>query len=270
MELNEIVKRYIDAWNELDLAAVLELMHPGAAYYDAFWMETCVGRDLAQYIQDTFDEEPFWYEQEGDTIASKNSVTFRYSAYDREGQTIGDPILVGAEVLCIQDGKILTVTDIYCAFDRDSLEQVAEVAAKRHGMPSHANRGLGAMKEARIKANLSARIDRVQVFLDSGITIDELAEEIGCTSDQLSAVIERHFGTSFGELVDILRVEFAMKLLEGHLSGEEVLEQVSTSAGFASLGEFDEKFTQHVGIKPADFVQRQKGKNISQDKSGLH
>lgn len=270
MELNWIVKRYIDAWNQLDSAGLLELMHPGAAYYDAFWMETCVGRGLAQYFQDAMNEEPFWYVQVGDTINTENGVIFRYSAHEREGRTIGDPILFGAEILCLQDDKILTVTDIYCNSDRASLEEVAELAARRHGLPSHVNYGLGAMKEARIKANLSARIDKIQIFLDPGITINELAEKLDCTTDQLSVVIEKHFGVSFRGLVDIQRVEYAKNLLESYPDGDDFLEEIAISAGFESVSEFDVRFTQHVGVKPTDYVRQQKGNKTSQDESNLH
>jgi hypothetical protein len=57
MRLEELAKKYVDARNRQDVG-VLELMHPGAAYYDAFWVKSCVGRDLAQWLQDSMDEKP--------------------------------------------------------------------------------------------------------------------------------------------------------------------------------------------------------------------
>ena len=46
MELKELVEDYMDRWNRRDTAGLLSFMHKGAAYYDAFWRETCVGSDL--------------------------------------------------------------------------------------------------------------------------------------------------------------------------------------------------------------------------------
>lgn len=267
MDSDWIVKRYIDAWNQSDAAGLLELMHPGAAFYDAFWMETCVGRDLLQYFQDAMDEEPYWYEQMGETIDTSNGVIFRYSAHEREGGTISDPIHFGAEILAIQDDKILTITDIYCNSDRASLAEVAEFAARRHGLQRHVNYGLGAMKESRIKAELSARIDNVQEFIDPGITINALAQKVGCTVDQLSAVIKRHFATSFEDLVNMQRVEYAKNLLENFPDGVNNLEQVAISTGFEFASDFNEKFTHYVGVQPTEYVRQQQEKNTSQDEA---
>ena len=59
MDIDELVEKYINAWNRSDVSGLLDLMHPGAAYHDAFWAETCVGRDLALYFRDAMEEEPF-------------------------------------------------------------------------------------------------------------------------------------------------------------------------------------------------------------------
>ena len=270
MNKNEIIRKYIDAWNQQDVMGILDLMHAGGAYYDAFWMETCVGRDLEKYLRDAMNEEPFWYQQVGDTIETEDGVVFRYSAHRRKGRTIGEPIHFGAEILCFQNDKIVTVTDVYCNTDRESLEEVAELVRGRHGLPAYANNGLGALKEARIKANLSARIDEAQVFLDPDITISELAEIIGCTLDQLSAVIQKHFGTTSEAFVDSQRVEYAKQLLETSPDDPDALENVATSAGFRSAREFTQKFADVVGVTPTNYRHQQKQKKQRESNSYSH
>ncbi len=270
MTTNEIVKKYIDAWNQRNVTSLLELMHAGAAYYDAFWMETCVGRDLEQYFQDAVNEEPYWYEQVGSVINTGNGVVFRYSAHERKGRTIGDPIHFGAEILALRDDKIVNVTDIYCSTDQASLEEIAEIAAGRHGLPAHANRGLGALKAARIKESLSARIGKDRVFLDPDITVSELADKIGCTLDQLSAVLEKQFGTTPRAFFDTQRIEYAKELLESNPDDPDILEKVANTAGFRSIGEFERKFTDTVGVTPNSFWLRRKQNKSPENDSYSH
>lgn len=270
MNSNQIVSKYFDAWNQQDVTGLLDLMHRGAAYYDGFWMETCVGRDLAQYFRDALDEEPFWYMLVGDVLGTENGVVFRYSAHHREGHKIGDPILYGAEFLSILDGKILTVTDMYCSPNPSDLLEVAELAARRHGLTTHVKSGLGALKEARIKAGLTVNVDEEKVYLNGDITMSQLAETVGCTLDQLGMVIESQFDVRLEEFLDSRRVEHARELLEQSPDHPNIVEKVATSVGFMSVRRFEEKFTEIVGVTPAIFCSQQKHKKLAQDTPNLH
>ena len=270
MDVDAIVTQYIDAWNRQDVAGLLELMHPGAAYYDAFWAETCVGRDLAQYLQDAMDEEPFWYEQIGNAIRTKSGVVFRYGAYQSSDLTNGEADHFGAEILVLVDGRILTVTDIYCSADSANLEEVAELAERRHGLPSHTKSGLGALKAARIKDGLSISFDKDHAYLDPSITMSALADKLGCTTEQLSIVIENQFKSEFSELLDAQRIEHAKGLLQNDPDFRRVLDRVSSSTGFLSTKEFSERFFEIVGVTPEDFCRQQQKENISREGSSLH
>ena len=265
MNTDRIVSQYITAWNRRDVPGLLDLMHTGAAYYDAFWMETCVG-NLAQYFHDAMDEEPYWYEQVGDVIPSDSGVVFRYSAHECSDSKIGEPLHYGAEVLHFRGDKILTVADFYCSSDRGSLEEVARLAAMRHGVPNHVNAGLGALRALRVKAELSSEIEQGNVYLDPDITMLDLAEKIGCSIDQLSIVIDRQFGTSFGNVMDTQRTEHARALLQKYPDDPNIIERVATLAGFKSVQEFRNKFTDFFGVTPPDFCRRQKQGNDSNGK----
>lgn len=265
MNPEEIVKHYVDAWNQRDVAGLLDQMHPGAAYYDAFWMETCVGNGLAQYLRDAMDEERFWYVQIGEVIVTENGVVLRYSAHDLDGSEIGDRLHYGAEILNIVDGKILTVTDMYCSSNRIDLLEVAKLAARRHGLTTTVNSGLGALKKARIKAGLSLSMHEDKIHLDPDLTIAQLAETVGCTLDQLRIVIESQFGADIVDFLDIRRVEYAKELLENNLDDPDIVEKVSSSVGFRSARQFRDKFADVVGVTPMVFCLKQKQKNLTRN-----
>jgi AraC-like DNA-binding protein len=266
----ELVETYINAWNQRDVAGLLELMYAGAAYYDAFWMETCVGSDLAQYFQDAMDEEPFWYVQVGEVIETKNGVVFRYSAHDPDASKIGEPLHYGAEILNVVDGKILTITDMYCSSNPDDLLEVAKLAARRHGLTTHVNSGLGALKKARIRAGLSRSVDEDKVHLDPELTIAQLADAVGCTLDQLRIVIKNEFGAGIADFLDIRRVETAKELLENNPDDPDIIDKASRSAGFSSVRQFRTKFADVIGVTPTVFCLKQKDKKLTRKKPNLH
>ncbi len=270
MDLDTFVKSYIDAWNRRDVAGLLELMHPGAAYHDAFWAETCVGRELEQYFQDAMDEEAFWYEQVGDTIITGSGVVFRYAAYHDRESTNGEPTHTGAEILVLTDGKILTVTDIYCSADPANLEEVADLAERRHGLPSYTKSGLGALKTSRIKDALTSSFKEEQVHLDPDITMAQLANRIGCTLDQLSIVVKSYFQSEFSELIDAHRIEYAKGLLENDPECWRVLDSVAGSSGFASTRQFTKRFVDIVGVTPEEFCRQRHQNDRSQKGPSLH
>lgn len=205
-----LLRRYISAWNSRDSAALLELMHSGAAYYDGFWREACVGRDLRQYFEDAFVEEPYRYEQIGEAFGSDDSVILRYEAYSED-----DALLYsGAEILTVQEGKILTVTDIYCNPDQAVLEELATLESRRHGGARYANAGLGAMRSLRLGARFSELEARKRGFRRSQLTVGELADRLDCSVDQLIRVVELLYGYELTESPETLSMRLARELVE--------------------------------------------------------
>ena len=270
LNIHELVESYIDAWNRLDAEGLLALMHPGAAYYDAFWMESCVGSELARYFQDAMDEEPYRYQRLGDVLTTEKSVVFRYSARHQWDSKHQDPILFGADVLVLHDNKILTVTDYYCDPNYDSLKEVAELAGQRHGLPRYTVSGFGALKMLRVRQHLARKIESDKVFLDSSITMSRLAKEIDCTLDELSNVISSHFGMSLDEILNNHRIEYAKSFLKRVRGGPGVVARAAAQSGFKSPEEFSDRFVERVGITPETYWRKQKQKNRSADNSKLH
>lgn len=189
MNLEKLVQSYLDAWNRHDTDGLLALMHEGAAYYDAYWSESCVGRDLAVYFNDYFQDEPYEYRQVGDVIAIDGGVIFRYNAHKKSDSKDGEAVFNGAEVLTVRDGKILTVSDHYCDPELASLTDVAALAATRHGERKYATSGLGSLQFLRIKHRLLKLMNQDNVRLDPTLTSLQLADKIGCSVDHLFQVM---------------------------------------------------------------------------------
>jgi len=209
MELERLIERYISAYNRRDVDGVLALMHEGAALYDAFWRESCVGRDLTQYLHDAFDDDTYWYEQVGGVMETDNGAVFRYRAHERTESKPGRVMYSGAEVLTILNNKILTVSDFYCDPDDNNLIEVAELAVTRHGISNFTKSGLSAMKSFRIRRQISERISQGRLNRNSTLTASQLADQIGCSSDHLLLAMNIESEAEFHHFLDQYRAKRA-------------------------------------------------------------
>ena len=151
----KLVEDYLNAWNRQDIEGVIALLHDGAAYYDAFWRESCVGRDLVRYIRDSWEDYTFFYRLVGDVIITDSGVAFRYNAHEPSDSKDGNGVFSGVEVLTVRDGKILTVSNHYCDPRRESIIELAELEAARHGESRYAKSGLSFLRYLRIKGRIS-------------------------------------------------------------------------------------------------------------------
>ena len=260
MTVEQLVEKYIDAWNRQDAAGILETMHSGAAYYDAFWMETCVGRDLSRSFEDSMREDPYRYERAGDIIETPSGCIFRYRAYNLLDRENTAPVIDGAEILTIRDGLILTVSDFYCSPLPAELAELAALVSKRHGLPTHTDSGLGALKALRVKCKLTDSLEKERLYLDPDISASQIAEFLDCTMEQLSVVISKEFGTTVEDMLDVRRIDCAKSMLRNSRESTDAIERVAKHCGFSSYSAFVDKFTEHVGVTPTEyFIARTSG-----------
>lgn len=270
MDVEKLVERYVCAWNEQDVEGLLNLMHKGASFYDAFWMETCVGQDLAQYFRDSFEEENYWYEQIGGAIEVDNGVAFRYLTYERGKSKFGRALYNGAEVLILRDDKIITVSDYYCNPHEQAIEEIAKLASRRHGQTSFAMSGLGAGRLSSFRNRLSDVMDQDQIYLNPDLTLSQLANRIGCPIDHLPHVLNTAFGTNFHSYLDEHRVRFAKKMLLDDSDDPKYVVRVALQAGFQSLEIFNTTFRKTFGVTPVEFHRDRQRKVFPTDEPLLN
>ena len=112
---------------------------------------------------------------------------------------------------------------------------------------------------------LSHLVDRLhqymlisRCYLDSGLTLKALAEQMKTQPSKLSRVFSQHLNVSFYDYVNKLRVEAAKEMLmdngRQHLSVTDIMVQ----AGFNSNSVFYESFKRITGQTPAQFRKARK------------
>ena len=183
-----LIDRYIDVSNKRDLDGFFDLVHPGVAYFDAFWRETCVGRDLRQYMEDWYAIDTFEYRRLGEIITTRDGAVFRYSALDVNTDVVAEAMYTGAEVLTVESGKILTISDYYCDPTPDAMAELIAASAMRHGQSRYATAGYSQARLSKLQRRVVALIEDEDLHLDAGLTVHELAERAGCTPGHLIAL----------------------------------------------------------------------------------
>lgn len=256
MDLTRLVDAYNAAWNAQDVDRLLALMDKRAAYYDAFWMEYVSGRDLGQYLHDSFEDENLWYERVGDIIPVENGCVCNYSASDHAGDGPGEYLFSGAEVITMRDDRIVTVSDFYCNPTPSVLQEVSLHAARHHGETRQAESGLSALRALRFRRLLLDVILDQKTYLDAGLTQAGLAAQVGCSVEHLTQVITNEFGTNFHNFVDRYRINHARQLLRSNGARLEDLERVARDSGYQSAEELERAFRRITGETPAEYLRR--------------
>lgn len=193
VDWEDLIDRYLSAFNDHDVDAVLDLMHPGVAFYDAFWGETCVGSDMRQYFEDWFAVDPYQYTRFGEIVVSDDGAAYRYNTVNVARQSLAESAFRGAEVLTAKHGKLLTISDYYVDPNADALEEVIGLSVLRHGQSKYATKGFSAARKSRLRRKIQGMVNTSQLHLDADLTVRQLAEMIGCTPGEL---IELAIGSS--------------------------------------------------------------------------
>jgi len=95
-----------------------------------------------------------------------------------------------------------------------------------------------------------------KLYLKHNLNIEEFSKRIDLPIKEVSAVINKHYGTNFFEFMNKYRVEEAKRLLLDESCADMTVLDILLQAGFNSKSAFHRFFNRLVGVSPTEFRKR--------------
>ncbi|GGY83876.1 hypothetical protein GCM10011613_30980 [Cellvibrio zantedeschiae] len=102
-------------------------------------------------------------------------------------------------------------------------------------------------------AKVQTGMEIQKLYLKHNLNIEEFSKRIELPIKDVSAVINKHYGTNFFEFMNKYRVEEAKRLLLDEKCAEMTVLDILLQAGFNSKSAFHRFFNRLVGVSPTEF-----------------
>ena len=250
MQAAKFVNNYLDAWNHFDARGVAAFLSNQGMYLDRRHHEKYSRPALIQYLHDLFTREKHQYELVGDILVGKSTIAYQYKAFDLDspGLTTAE---YGAEFLSLRGDKIIHIEVYYS--DQPDFSDHPFSAASIANTQKYEKSGLGPQQAQHYKSRLRQLMEVDKLYLTPGLTLPALAEEMNCTVNHLSQVINGSLGTSFYDFVNSYRIAEAKHLLLQDAGGRSFVLGVANQVGFNSNSAFYSAFKKDCQQTPLEY-----------------
>lgn len=108
-------------------------------------------------------------------------------------------------------------------------------------------------KDRQILEELQRLFEVEKVYLDGDITIESLATMLGTNRNVLSKIVNQHLKRTFPALLNMYRVNEAVRLLTEEKSRNYTIEAVAQMCGYNNRQVFHSAFKKETGLTPMEF-----------------
>ena len=95
--------------------------------------------------------------------------------------------------------------------------------------------------------------DYITANFAADISLDDIAEHVGCSKNHLCRVYRSHTGSTINELLNAVRIKKATELL---VQTDLELEEIASTAGYHNIYHFIKTFKKIMKISPGSFRRR--------------
>jgi len=254
MRAQDFVASYFDAWNHRDPRAVASHLAPGGYYRDVPENAKRTRTELLVTLRRFFAKFPLRYELIGDILESDNTIAFQYRMcplQNRRANGSAGPIR-GAEFITLYGDSAISIIDYYDSPEVERPAQLARATSRDDRHLKYAKSGLTNEQLLEHKERLECIMHEEKAYLRTDLSLPKLAEELGCSVNHLSQVINAGCGMSFFDYVNRYRVRHAQELLAA-LDKQGAVLNIAFSVGFNSNSAFYAAFKKHIGLTPAQY-----------------
>ena len=137
---------------------------------------------------------------------------------------------------------------------REKIEHVSNYVTSIQEKKTVVNSKITEEKAEKILEQLIA-LEEEKLFISQEYSLNVLAKKIGSNSNYVSRVINDHFGKSFIQYTNQLRINYILiQLKEDKVYRRFTLQGLAESAGYKSLRSFNKHFKEIAGISPKQYL----------------
>lgn len=140
----------------------------------------------------------------------------------------------------------------YQALNQDPVEKIAITNKEKTQGKININNAF--FKE--LLKQLIYKLESDKIYLDSGLTIQQLSEELNTNNKYISTLINQEFDVNFVSFINKYRIEEAKKLLINNTKKHLTIEGIGNESGFKSKSAFNAAFKKFTGLTPTQFIKK--------------
>jgi AraC-like DNA-binding protein len=130
------------------------------------------------------------------------------------------------------------------------------ILRKKLSTPEFFEIGESELSESEVRERLTKLLEQDQIFLIQGLLVSDFAKELGISSRYLRGVLDRFYGKSFKDLINLHRVKYAKRKIEEGYLNKFTLDSLGKDAGFSSRTTFFNVFKKEMLINPSDYWKK--------------
>jgi AraC-like DNA-binding protein len=249
----EFVRSYIAAWNERDPSQVAGHLAPNGTYHDMGEQRQVSRQDFIAHLEDYFVRQSNRYTLVGEILEGRNTIAFQYLAFPARGAD-RDRGWMGAEFITLEGDRASRIEDYYRDPHLADRDRRSRPAAGRY-----AKSGLSPAAQEAVLRRLAEAMEVDRSYLNSHLSLPELAANIGCSVNHLSQAINEGHGVSFFDFVNRYRIVEATRMLSLREPDEPSILDVALAVGFNSTSTFYAAFKRVTGKTPAQYRREASG-----------
>ena len=254
MRATQFVESYFDAWNDSDAKGVADHLAADGVYCDVPENEQSSHDELITSLSDFFSNNHNRYELIGEILSSENTIAFQYATHPFDDKAGAESTIAyrGSEFMTLNGDAAMTITDYY-EMPGLPASELAGMNSRESADHKYAKSGLNTDQLQEYKDRLARIMKSQQAYLRPDLTLPKLAEEVRCSVNHLSQVINSGFGMSFFDYLNKHRIEHARELLASIDERSGVILNIAFTVGFNSNSAFYAAFKKYVGETPAQY-----------------
>ena len=95
-----------------------------------------------------------------------------------------------------------------------------------------------------------------KIYLNPGLTLQEMAQLLSTNSAVLSQAINQGYGNNFNDFINKYRVEEVMQCIKKGQYKTHTIPGIAQNCGFNSRATFNRAFKKHLHIAPGEYIRQ--------------